>query len=57
VRVGLQRPRIVGMVASPMTYKVLESKCQAYGFKADLVLADSVEAGSISQVWRLRIIV
>jgi hypothetical protein len=55
--VGLQRPRIVGMVASPMTYKVLESKCQAYGFKADLVLADSVEAGSISQVWRLGIIV
>eukprot|EP00802_Teleaulax_amphioxeia_P007457 Tamp_07463.p1 GENE.Tamp_07463~~Tamp_07463.p1 ORF type:complete len:756 (+),score=170.77 Tamp_07463:129-2270(+) len=45
-----ERPRIVGMVASPMTYKVLESKCQAYGFKADLVLADSVEAGSISQV-------
>jgi len=38
------------MVASPMTYKVLEAKCQAYGFKCDFVLADAVEAGSISQV-------
>jgi hypothetical protein len=39
------------MVASLMTHRVLQSKCEAYGFPCDLVLADNAEASMLSQVF------
>jgi hypothetical protein len=34
-----------------MTHRVLQSKCEAYGFPCDLVLADNAEASMLSQVF------
>jgi hypothetical protein len=36
-----------------MTHRALQSKCSAYGFACDLILADNAEASMLAQVFIL----